>query len=110
VLGWWLAAGVLAIAGMPPFGVFMSEFLIITSTFGQHPVLALLLVLGILLAFGALLLRLTGFIFGEPTGELKQSEASYLPMFVHMSLVLMAGIYLPGAMVVWFQTVAKLLG
>ncbi|MCR8725512.1 hydrogenase 4 subunit F [Frigidibacter sp. ROC022] len=110
LLGWGLAAGVLAIAGLPPFGVFMSEFLVVTSTFSREPVLALLLVLGILLAFGALLLRLTGFIFGEPTGELKPSEASYVPLFAHMGLVLMAGIYLPGAMVAWFQAVARLLG
>lgn len=110
VLGWGLAAGVLAIAGMPPFGVFMSEFLVVSSTFSRQPVLALLLVLGILLAFGALLLRLTGFIFGEPTGEVKPAEASFAPIFAHMGLVLMAGIYLPAPMVVWFQAVAKLLG
>ena len=110
VLGWGLASGVIAIAGLPPFGMFMSEFLIVSSTFARQPALALLLVLGILLALGALLLRLTGFIFGEPVGELKPSEASYVPLFLHMSLVLMAGIYLPGPMVVWFQTVARLLG
>jgi len=110
VLGWGLASGVIAIAGMPPFGMFMSEFLIVSSTFARQPALAVLLVLGILLALGALLLRLTGFIFGEPVGELKPSEASYVPLFLHMSLVLVAGIYLPGPMVVWFQTVARLLG
>ncbi len=110
VLGWGLAIGVFAIAGMPPFGMFMSEFLIVTSTFARQPLLALLLVLGLLLAFGALVLRLTGFIFGEPTGEVKPSEASHLPLFLHMSLVLMAGVYLPGPAVAWFQTVARLLG
>lgn len=110
VLGWGLAAGVLSIAGMPPFGVFMSEFLVVSSTFSRAPVLALILVLGILLAFGALLLRLTGFLFGEPTGSLKPSEASYVPLFAHMALVLVAGVYLPGPVVTWFQAVAKLLG
>ena len=59
---------------------------------------------------GALSLRLSGFIFGEPTGEMKPSEASFAPMLLHMSLVLVAGVYLPGPMVVWFQTVARLLG
>ena len=110
LLGWSLAAGVLAIAGMPPFGVFMSEFLVISSTFAGHPVLALILVLGILLAFGALLLRLTGFLFGEPVGSLKPAEASFVPIYAHMGLVLMAGVYLPGPMVAWFRTVAVLLG
>ncbi len=35
LLGWGLVLGVIAIAGMPPFGIFMSEFLIITSTFAR---------------------------------------------------------------------------
>jgi len=110
VLGWGLALGVLAIAGMPPFGVFMSEFLVVTSTFAQSPVLALLLVFGLLVAFGALLLRLTGFLFGEPTGATKPAEASYVPLYAHMALVLVAGVHLPGPMVAWFQAVARLLG
>jgi hydrogenase-4 component F len=110
VLGWGLALGVLAIAGMPPFGVFMSEFLVVTSTLAQSPVLALLLVFGLLVAFGALLLRLTGFLFGEPIGEMKSAEASFVPLYAHMALVLIAGVYLPGPVVEWFQAVARLLG
>jgi hydrogenase-4 component F len=37
-------------------------------------------------------------------------HASYLPMFAHLSLVLVAGIWLPPPVVAWFQHVAKLLG
>ena len=33
VLGWGLVLGVVAIAGLPPLGLFMTEFLIVTSTF-----------------------------------------------------------------------------
>ncbi|MDP4033462.1 MAG: hydrogenase 4 subunit F [Pseudorhodobacter sp.] len=110
VLGWGLALGVLSIAGMPPFGVFMSEFLVVSSTFSREPALALVLVLGILLAFGALLLRLTGFLFGEPTGSVKPAEASFVPLYAHMALVLVAGVYLPAPVVAWFQAVARLLG
>jgi hydrogenase-4 component F len=110
VLGWGLALGVLAIAGMPPFGVFMSEFLVVTSTFARSPILALLLVFGLLVAFGALLMRLTGFLFGEPTGKVGPAEASFVPLYAHMALVLVAGVHLPGPMVAWFQAVARLLG
>ena len=109
-LGWSLALGVLAIAGLPPFGVFLSEFLVVTSTFARAPGLALLLVLGLLLAFGALILRLTGFLFGEPEGSLAPAKASFVPIWAHMGLVLLAGIHLPGAMVAWFEAAAKLLG
>src|SRR5450432_4750502 len=60
VLGWTLVAGVVAIAGLPPFGIFTSEFLVVSSTFARQPVLAILLVFGLLVAFGALMLRLQG--------------------------------------------------
>jgi hydrogenase-4 component F len=31
-------------------------------------------------------------------------------MFAHLALVLIAGVYMPPALVVWFQNVAALLG
>ena len=53
-LGWGLVVGVVAIAGLPPLGIFMSEFLVVSSTFARQPLLAIVLVFGLLLAFGAL--------------------------------------------------------
>ncbi|HVJ42921.1 MAG TPA: hydrogenase 4 subunit F [Dongiaceae bacterium] len=110
VLGWGLVVGVIAIAGMPPLGIFMSEFLVVSSAFARHPLLALPLVTGLLVAFGALLLRLGGLAFGEPRGSLAPVKASYLPMFAHLAIVFAAGVYLPGPLVIWFQHVAQLLG
>jgi hydrogenase-4 component F len=109
-LGWALVIGVVAIAGLPPLGIFMSEFLVVSSTFARHPLLAMPLVFGILLAFGALLLRLTGVAFGEPRGSAAPAEASYIPMYSHLALVFAAGIYLPPPLVTWFQHVASILG
>ncbi|MDR3474458.1 MAG: hydrogenase 4 subunit F [Devosia sp.] len=109
-LGWALVVGVVAIVGAPPFGMFMSEFLIVSSTFARQPLLAIPLVFGLLVAFGALVLRLTGVAFGEPTGSLAPVKATYVPMFAHLALVLAAGIYLPPPLVTWFQHVASLLG
>ena len=68
VLGWGFVVGVVAIAGLPPLGIFMSEFLVVSSTFARQPLLAVALVFGLLLAFGALTLRLTSVAFGEPRG------------------------------------------
>ncbi|CDN54692.1 Hydrogenase-4 component F [Neorhizobium galegae bv. officinalis bv. officinalis str. HAMBI 1141] len=109
VLGWGLVISVAAIAGLPPMGVFMSEFLLVSSTFARHPLLAVPLVFGLLVAFGALLLRLTGVAFGQPRGSRKPADASYLPMYSHLVLVLIAGIYLPPPLVAWFQHIANLL-
>jgi hydrogenase-4 component F len=110
MLGWTLVIGVVAIAGLPPLGIFMSEFLVVSSTFAREPLLALPLVVGLLVAFGALMLRLQGLAFGEPVGRMAPVEASYVPMAAHLVLVLAAGVYLPPPLVAWFQHVAGLLG
>jgi hydrogenase-4 component F len=109
-LGWGLVVGVAAIAGLPPLGIFMSEFLVVSSTFARQPLLAMVLVVGLLVAFGALMLRLTSVAFGEPRGSTQPAQASYVPMFAHLALVLVAGVYLPAPIVAWFQHVAQLLG
>jgi hydrogenase-4 component F len=110
LLGWGLVLGVIAIAGMPPFGIFMSEFLIITSTFARQPMLAILLVTGLLVGIGALVLRMQSIAFGEPSESHGAIQASYIPFFIHLTLVLAAGLYLPAALVSWFQTVGTLVG
>jgi len=109
-LGWGLVIGVVAIAGLPPLGIFMSEFLLVTSSFARAPLLAIVLVFGLLVAFGALLLRLNQVAFGEPRGSTAPVEASYVPMYAHLALVAAAGVWLPPPLVAWFQNVAGLLG
>ena len=88
----------------------MSEFLVVSSTFAREPILAVLLVAGLLIAFGALFLRLNGIAFGEPAGSTAPAKASYVPMYVHFAIVFAAGIYLPPVLVTWFQHIARLLG
>jgi hydrogenase-4 component F len=102
--------GVIAIAGLPPFGMFTSEFMLVSSTFARQPLLSVVLVAGLLVAFGALILRLQDIVFGEPSGKAHASQASYVPAFVHLTLVLVAGLWLPGPVVQWFRGVAALLG
>ncbi len=109
LLGWALVAGVAAIAGLPPFGVFTSEFLLVTSTFARVPALAVLLGLGLLLAFGALILRMIGLCFGTPIGPSAPVRASYVPMLLHLTLVLVLGLYIPGPLFAWFRHIATLL-
>jgi hydrogenase-4 component F len=109
LLGWGLVLGVVAIAGLPPMGIFMSEFLIVTSTFSRAPALAVVLGLSLLVALGALLLRLNGLAFGEPDGSSEPTKASFVPVLAHFGLVLAAGVWLPPGLVAWFQHVATLL-
>ena len=57
-----------------------------------------------------LILRLQDVIFGEPSGPTGTVKASFVPLFIHLLLVLIAGLLLPGPIVRWFQTVAAQLG
>jgi hydrogenase-4 component F len=114
-LGWALVAGVVAIAGVPPFGVFTSEFLVVSSTFARQPLLAVPLGIGLLVGFGALMLRLHHLAFGEPSPNIMKGRSvaldlSLIPVWLHLALALIAGIYLPAPLVAWFQSVARLLG
>ncbi len=110
VLAVGLAIGVIAIAGMPPFGVFTSEFMLLSSTFARQPLLAVALVFGLVVAFGALMLRLSDVLFGEPSGSPGKVKATYVPLFLHLALVLAAGLWLPEPVVRWFRAVAAQLG
>jgi len=110
LLGWSLVAGVAAIAGLPPFGIFMSEFLLLGATIDRAPILAGLLGLGLLVAFGALLMRLHSLAFGAPRGPAGPITASIVPLAAHLLLMLAAGIWLPPPLVAWLQHLAWMLG
>jgi hydrogenase-4 component F len=110
LLGWLLVAGVVAIAGLPPFGVFTSEFLLVTSTFARSPALAIVLVIGLLIALSAILLRLQSLAFGESAKRHELAAYRLAPMALHLAIVAIAGLYLPGAVIAWFRHVAALLG
>lgn len=110
-LGWGLLFGVVAISGLPPFGVFMSEFLLVTSTFARAPWLALPLAIGLLLAFSALIMRAQQMCFGAPSMPVgRPLRGALIPLYAHLALVLLAGLWLPEPLAAWFRSVAALLG
>ncbi len=110
LLGWLLLISVVAIVGLPPFGVFTSEFLIVTSSFARSPWLAVPLAFGLLVAFAAIMLRTHGLVFGETDKRHTLSAFRLAPMILHLTLVLIAGLFLPETIVLWFRNVAALLG
>lgn len=108
-LGWSLVIGVFAIAGLPPLGVFTSEFLVVTSTFARSPALALAVVFGLFLAFGALAMHLQGLAFGAPSPVAEPTRRSPIATSAHLGLVLLVGLYPPPAFVAWLQHAAAML-
>jgi hydrogenase-4 component F len=62
-----LVLGTLAIVGMPPFGLFVSEFFVLTAAFsaGRYQV-AILLLVSLSIVFGALVYHFQGMLLGDP--------------------------------------------
>jgi hydrogenase-4 component F len=109
LVGWGMALGVMAIAGMPPFGVFTSEFLILTATIKDAPLMAPFLLLGLAVTFAALFRRVQSMVSGEIPDHQKRLKVAHVPVLLHMSLVLVLGLYMPKFLSGWFHTAVGLL-
>jgi hydrogenase-4 component F len=109
LVGWGLMFGVMAIAGMPPFGIFTSEFLILTATIKDAPLLTPFLLLGLGVAFAALFRRVQPMVAGDVPANQRPMRAAHVPVLLHMALVLIIGIYLPAFLNQWFHTTVELL-
>ena len=109
-IGWGLMAGTLAILGMPPFGVFASEFLILTTAMRDHPWATPLLLLALGIAFSAIFSRVQSMVFGETNLKPLPHSPALLPVFAHLALVLCLGLYIPPALANWYRLAAALIG
>ena len=67
LIGWGLVLGTLAILGMPPFGVFASEFLILTTAMREQPWATPFLLVALGVAFAAVFSKVQPMVFGETT-------------------------------------------
>ena len=90
-IGWGLMLGTLAILGMPPFGVFASEFLILTTAMHEHPWATPFLLVALGVAFAAIFGKVQPMVFGETNRRALPQPPALMPVFVHLALVLMLG-------------------
>jgi hydrogenase-4 component F len=110
LIGWGLALGSLAILGMPPFGVFASEFLILTSAMREQPWATPFLLLALGVAFAAVFSKVQPMVFGEAKAARLPHRPAMMPVFVHLGLVLMLGIWIPPFLADWYRHAARLIG
>lgn len=97
-----LAAGVLAIIGMPPFSLFISEFAILNAAFAQeNHIMVTVVLVAIVVGFGALIFQLQRMLSGE--GPLEHAAVVTRTEVAAMGLcvcaVLGLGVHLPVAFV-----------
>ena len=110
VIGWGLMIGTLAILGMPPFGVFASEFLILTTAMRDEPWATPFLLVALGIAFAAVFSKVQPMAFGEPVAARLPHRPAMLPVFVHLALVLMLGLWIPPFLAAWYRQAALLIG
>jgi hydrogenase-4 component F len=109
-IGWGLMIGTLAILGMPPFGVFASEFMILTTAMHDYPWSMPFLLIALGVAFAAIFGRVQRMVFGETSGPRLPHPPALIPVFVHLGLVLTLGLYIPPYLAHWFKQAAALIG
>jgi hydrogenase-4 component F len=109
-IGWGMMLGTLAILGVPPFGVFASEFLIITTAMREQPWAAPILLISLAVAFAAMFQRVQAMVFGDTTAKRLPHSPALVPVFVHLGLVLMLGLWIPPYLADWYRLAAKLIG
>jgi len=108
-VGWGLLLGVVAIAGFPPFGVFTSEFLLLSATMQSWPWLTVALLVGLAVAFAGLFRHLHPMVYGaRPEGQIPVS-ANMLPVMLHLGLVLWLGLSIPDFLSRWLDQATQLI-
>jgi hydrogenase-4 component F len=109
-IGWGLMLGSLAILGMPPFGVFASEFLILTTAMREHPWATPFLLIALGVAFAGIFMKVQPMAFGESDAPKLPHSPALVPVFVHLAMVLVLGLYIPPALAEWYRAAARLIG
>jgi hydrogenase-4 component F len=109
-VGWGLLLGSLAILGLPPFGVFASEFLILTTAMREQPWSIPILLVALGVAFAAIFARVQPMVFGETQARRLPHAPALLPVFAHLAIVLVLGLYIPPYLAEWYRAAAHLIG
>ncbi|MDQ1300152.1 MAG: Proton antipo protein [Chloroflexota bacterium] len=113
VTGGLFAAGMLAIMGLPPFGLFMSEFTLLRAGFGAGQPWLMALALALLaVAFIAFLRHLNGMLYGAPPAAVAVGEADawdLAPLAVSVAALVILGLTLPGPLAALLTGAARIL-
>jgi hydrogenase-4 component F len=108
-VGWSLLIAVAAIAGFPPFGVFTSEFLLLTATMQSQPWFTVALLGGLAVAFAGLFRHLHPMVYGAAPEGRNPVRANLLPVALHLVLVLWLGLAIPGFLAQWLDRATGLI-
>ena len=115
-LGWGLAIAIAAIAGMPPFLLFASEFRLFSVAAAEIPFLAIPLAIGMIIALAALITVLQSLCFGPPTPDAADAldgwreAAAAAPLWLHLAMAAALGIAMPAGLAAMLMAAARVIG
>ncbi|WET41871.1 hydrogenase 4 subunit F [Citrobacter enshiensis] len=93
------AGGALALAGMPPFNIFLSEFMTVTAGLARdHIVLTIVLLLLLTVVLAGLVRMVARVLFARPPEAVSRGELGWLttlPMVVLLVMMLVMGTHIP---------------
>ena len=99
-IGWLLAACIFALTGLPPSGLFVSEFIIISQTIQKNPYMSMPLGLGLLLCAVAILRNIGPLLFASsPHEKLKPAGRGAWLVAAHLALVFLLAFAMPTPLV-----------
>jgi hydrogenase-4 component F len=112
--GFAFLCGIFALIGMPPFGPFVSEFLIFRAGFEAHFTAYSVIGISLLaLVFAGMLGSVNQMAYGGPAEEMKSGDPLrwfLTPMALNVILLIGFGLFMPNGMHAFFVQVLKVLG
>lgn len=92
--------GFLAITGVPPFGIFLTEFSILSAGIASHPAITVVTLLALALVFIGFLKHVVAMMFGEPENNLSVGESgvwTVVPIIVLVIILTVTSFVIPSA-------------
>jgi hydrogenase-4 component F len=107
-------AGTLALTGLPPFGPFVSEFIIFRAGFDSGPRwIAVAGVALLVVVFAGMLASVNQMLYGEPPEKVRRGDVikwSLAPLAINLCLLLILGLTMPRPFVLALEQALKILG
>jgi hydrogenase-4 component F len=106
-------AGTLALIGLPPFGPFISEFIIFRAGLESHPWAASVGMILLVVVFGGMLASVNQMLYGAPPERLAPGDGLRLwlaPVALNFALLLTLGLTMPLSFEAALQQVLQVLG
>jgi len=97
----------LVLIGLPPSGIFTSEFTLLTITVTKVPWTILFIVLALGVSFAAILGKTQALVFGA--GQRQGTTFAAPLVWIHLAIIFALGVYLPPPLLYCFNEITKIL-